>query len=334
MRDLAGLRPPSWSRGAAQPTPSIRRVSSEQLASAAAVILLVATAMPGFDPGVGPQPIAEPLNMAGPVKGRAAASTEAVSRQGERGKQIAPQRETVIGAYGGSPYTYDSDVAMIKPGVHDFVAHDVAWRGMPFKSPIYYGVRVMRWFGVGSTGTMLDFTHSKAISSPDQKVKFTGTLDGKPAPAEAQIQDVFRRLEASHGHNMLTLNGLVRLPGPSAQISPYAGFGAGVSLPHSEVELKTDPARTYEYQMAGPVGQALFGFEFRLPQQSFFVEYKFSLAPYTMPLSQRDGTYLPVDLWRQFQQWWSRTPLPGGHLETQFTSHQVIGGIAVRIASP
>jgi lipid A oxidase len=245
--------------------------------------------------------------------------------------RVAPRSEWMVAAYGGSPYTYPSDVKITKPGVHDFTVKDVEWQGLPFTNPIYYGVRVMRWFGDGRTGAMLDFTHSKAISKRKQEARFEGTLDGKPAPEKALIGDVFKKLEASHGHNMLTLNGLLRLPSFTFRLSPYVGVGAGVSLPHSEVQVRSEPSRTYEYQMAGPVGQAVVGLEFRLPRMSYFLEYKFTLADYRMPLTGRAGDILFTDLWRQFDRWWSGEEPPGGWAETRFTSHEVIGGIGVRL---
>jgi hypothetical protein len=238
----------------------------------------------------------------------------------------------MVGAYGGAPYTYPSDVKVTKPGTHDFTAKDVEWQAFPFDNPIYYGVRIARWFGdSGKTGAMLDFTHSKAISIKTQETRFEGTVDGKAAPEKALIKDVFDRLEASHGHNMLTFNGLLRLPSFSFRISPYVGLGAGINLPHAEVHVKGEPKRTYEYQYAGPVGQALIGVEFRLPRMSYFLEYKFSLADYRMPLSGRDGSILFLDLWNQFQRWSSGSEPPGGWAETRYTSHQVIGGLAVRL---
>lgn len=245
--------------------------------------------------------------------------------------RVAPRSEWMVAAYSGSPYTYPSDVKFTQPGEHDFKVKDVVWQGMPFINPIYYGVRVMRWFGDGRTGAMLDFTHSKAISDRAQEAKFEGTKDGQPAPESALIGKIFRKLEASHGHNMLTLNGLLRLPSFTFRLSPYVGIGAGVSLPHSEVHIATDASRTYEYQMAGPVGQAIVGLEFRLPRMSYFLEYKFTLADYRMPLTGQDGDILFTDLWRQFQRWWSGTEPRDGWAETRFTSHEVIGGLGVRL---
>ena len=99
---------------------------------------------------------------------------------------------------------------------------------------------------------------------------------------------------------------------------------------HSEVQLQKDPDRTYEYQYAGPAVQAIIGLEFRVPRMSYFLEYKFTLASYEMPLTHQDGTILFVDLWRQFMRWWQDEDPPGGVLATRLTSHQVIGGLGVR----
>jgi hypothetical protein len=244
--------------------------------------------------------------------------------------RVAPRSEWMVAAYGGSPYTYPSDVQFTKPS-GDFTVKDVEWEGKPFINPIYYGVRVMRWFGDGRTGSMLDFTHSKALSKRGQQARFEGTLNGQPAPEKALIGEVFRKLEASHGHNMLTLNGLLRLPSFTFRLSPYVGIGAGVSLPHSEVHVTSDPSRTYEYQMAGPVGQAIVGLEFRLPRMSYFVEYKFTLADYRMPLTGRDGDILFTDVWRQFSEWWNGIKPRDGWAETRYTSHEIIGGLGVRL---
>lgn len=242
-----------------------------------------------------------------------------------------PGREVMFAGYGGVPYTYPSNVVVKKDGLQDFTAKDVAWDGKPFVNPIYYGARIVR-FGDGRLGTMLDFTHSKALARLDDDVSFEGTLNGAPAPARARLRDIFRKLEASHGHNMLTLNGLLRLPSITARIQPYVGIGAGVTLPHSEVGFAKAEKRTYEYQYAGPVGQALIGLELRTARVSYFLEYKFTYAPYEMPLTEREGSWLPLDLWNQVRDWMSGAEPPGGRLTTTYTSHQGIFGLGIRSA--
>jgi lipid A oxidase len=240
--------------------------------------------------------------------------------------------QTVIAGYLGSPYTHASDVRFENPAAKtDVTMKDVDWVGAPFKHPIYYGVRVVRWGGLDRTGVMLDFTHSKALTRFSDTVEFKGLIDGAPAPAKAKIDDMFKHLEFSHGHNTLIPTGLLRLVNLAPRVSLYAGAGAGVSLPHSEIQFKTESARTYEYQYAGPAGQVLAGIEIKLPGTSLFVEYKFSLARYGAPLTRRDGDLLVTDLWRQAQDWWSGKPPPGGHVSTTLASHQVIGGAGVRL---
>ncbi len=246
-----------------------------------------------------------------------------------------PTREIMIGAYGGMPYTYNSDVSVKQPGVHDFTVKNVEWRGEPFIDPIYYGVRVQKWFEGGRTGSMLDFTHSKTIAELKNELEMKGTLNGTPIPQSAQLKDVFRRLEFSHGHNMLTMNGLMRLANLHPHVSPYVGIGVGINLPHSEIQLQKDRARTYEYQFTGPVLQALIGLELRVPRMSYFVEYKFTFASYHVPLTHLDGTKIGLfaDLFRQASRWWSGESPPGGFAQTQLTSHQLIGGLGVRFAT-
>lgn len=245
-------------------------------------------------------------------------------------------RETIIGAFTGQPYTYPSDARFENPnakGATDFTIKDVHWYTDPFKSPIYYGWRAAHWFSSGKAGAGVDFIHSKAFAPLGDEADFSGTLDGQPLSPRAHIKDVLSKFEFSHGHNMLLLNGFLRLPGIGARVSPYVGAGAGVLLPHTEVELANGSRpRTYEYNYAGPAGQALAGVEIRLARLSVFVEYKFTYGHYGAPLSEVDGSWLPLDLWRQAKRWLAGEPPPGGHISTEIASHQVVGGVAVRLA--
>jgi lipid A oxidase len=239
--------------------------------------------------------------------------------------------ETMVAGYFGAPFTYPSTVHLVNPPATTILTmENVGWDGKPFKSPIYYGVRVARWGGGNSTGMMVDFTHSKTISRPDEEVVVNGLINGAPAPGKAKIGALFKHLEFSHGHNMLTFNGLWRLIGFTPRVSAYVGAGGGIALPHTEVQMIGEPKRTYEYQYAGPVAQALVGIEIRLPSTSLFFEYKFSFADYVVPLSRLEGNLLFTDLWRQAQLWWKGEKPPGGHLATSLASHQVIGGVGVR----
>ncbi len=254
------------------------------------------------------------------------------SRKGvEPGVSEAAGGETMVAGYLGVPYTYASNVRIVNPAeMTHFTIENVEWEGKPFKSPIYYGVRVARWGPSNWTGVMVDFTHSKTISKPDQEVEFKGLINGAPAPAKAKIGAMFKHLEFSHGHNMLTLNGLFRLANLTPRLSAYVGAGGGVALPHTEVQMRGEAKRSYEYQYTGPVAQALVGLEFKLAETSVFFEYKFTFADYVAPLTRMDGTWLFMDLWREIGMWWRGEKPPGGVLDTRLASHQVIGGVGYR----
>lgn len=265
----------------------------------------------------------------------AATSDDDVARTGQSEADIdaryAPRRENALGAYLGAPYHYPSDFRLTQDGQHDLTIKKVDWYTKPFDNPLYYGARIQRWLGDGRIGTMIDFVHSKAYAPFDAVKTFEGRLDGAPAPGDAKVRDFFDKLEWSHGHNMLTLNGLARL-GMIGRISPYIGLGAGVSLPHSEIHLKSDESRTYEYQYTGPTAQALFGVEFRTRTGTIFVEYKFTFADYWGPLTGRDGTWLPIDLWTQVSRWMSGEEPRDGWAGARLSSHQIVSGFTVRFA--
>jgi lipid A oxidase len=241
-------------------------------------------------------------------------------------------RETLAGGYGGVTYTHPSIVAIKKPGAIHMTIKDFAWIGKPFKSPIYYGVRVQRWSPVSGFGSMIDFTHAKAIAVDGDVATFSGTRDGRPVAPKARVDEVFRHLEFSHGHNLLTYNGMYRWPFMLAKVRPYIGIGAGITLPHTEIGFIDKNTRTYEYQFAGFVGQVLGGIEINLGRSSLFFEYKFSYAPYEVPLSEEPkGHLLFTDVWRQFRSWLSGEPPPGGRLSTNLATHHAIGGVMVRV---
>ncbi len=244
----------------------------------------------------------------------------------------ATRREHRFGGYGGVSYTLPSAVRIEKPGSTDLTVADFEWIGRPFKAPIYYGLRTQHWLPGALTGTMVDFTHAKAIAQKDDVATFSGTLNGQPVAPNARIGDVFRHLEFSHGHNILTLNGLFRMPFSSwLPVRPYFGIGGGASFPHTEVGLTSEPKRTYEYQFAGFAGQVLTGIEVPLGRVSLFFEYKFTYAPYSVPLSHEpNGWVFVTDIWRQFRAWWTGEEPPGGVLTTTLATHHAISGILVR----
>ncbi|MEM1307444.1 MAG: hypothetical protein AAGG99_07960, partial [Pseudomonadota bacterium] len=224
--------------------------------------------------------------------------------------------EWAAGAYGGVSYTHPSTVVIKNGNRTDVTVSGFDWVGKPFKAPIYYGARIQRWFS-GRVGAMVDFIHAKAIARDEDTATYTGQHNGTPLPETATIEDVFRKLEFSHGHNMLTLNGLLRLAPSWMRLRPYIGVGGGVSLPHTEVGFRADNTRTYEYQFTGFAGQALAGLEIQLGRASVFLEYKFTYAPYNVPLTQRSSKdFLVTDVWYQIRDWFAGKAPEGGRLDT------------------
>jgi lipid A oxidase len=256
---------------------------------------------------------------------------QAAEQDAAAGTTVAAQGEYVIAGYGGAPYTHPSDVRFTKPGQTDLTAHDINWDGRPFKSPVYYGIRTLNWARGGTFGGMLDFTHSKTISHREQEIRLSGNRNGQVLSGKHRLGDVFRHLEFSHGHNTLTINVLARLANLLPNLAPYVGLGAGVALPHTEVQLNGEPARTYEYQYVGPAAQAVLGLELRLPHASVFLEYKFTIAHYDAPMTGRDGSWFPQDFWRQAGDYRQGAIPAGGRLSTVLASHQVAAGAGLRI---
>ncbi len=234
----------------------------------------------------------------------------------------APHRrlagEHVLSAYSGFSHTVPSDVTITRPDGASQTLKAVPWQGQSFKSPIYYGFRLAHWFGRLPLGLMLDFTHAKAIAEREAEVKVLkarkgdaaapGSTPERPAAVRQRITQLFKKLEFSHGHNLLLLNGLLRLPFASLRLSPYIGIGAGVAVPHVEVRERGLERRTYSYQLAGPAVQMLAGVELRFKQTSLFIEWKLSYSPHRARLEDERG----------------------GALETALTTMHVIGGWSLR----
>lgn len=196
-----------------------------------------------------------------------------------------------VSIYGGGNAANGSTVSVEKDG--GITDYDVDWSGDPFDMPPYWGIRGTYWldnFDLQRWGVALDYTHTKVLADLD------GTAVGRD----------FSTLEFTDGLNLVTLNGIYEMPF-SDRISGYAGFGAGASIPHVEVTERDASTRTFEYQLAGPVVQALAGVDVKLGHGiSLFSEYK---ASYT----------------------WNDTTLTGGgSLDTDILVHQFALGLSYR----
>lgn len=223
----------------------------------------------------------------------------------------SPPGEVLLGGYSGIPYIYDSDGRMVRGTDTRFTMHGIRWNNEPFINPIYYGVRGAVWSAVVPFGAMIDFTHAKARGEMEHEVKVEGQRDGKDLPPRAKIKELFNKFEFSHGHNLLTLNALYRPALGSVRLRPYVGMGAGVALPHVEISGTHEAGRTYVYEVAGPALQVLAGLELRLAGSSLFVEYKLTFADMSPEIIH------------------GKT----GNFFTRLLSHQIIGGIAMRVST-
>lgn len=189
----------------------------------------------------------------------------------------AAQAELRVSAYSGVAETLDADVEFEQKGGTVLTFEDVMWDDESLKTPIYYGLRLTYWFHRASSwGLGFDFTHAKMIADPDQVVAVRGIRSGAIVAGRERLGETFSNLQLSHGHNLLTLNGLYRFP-LIGHLEPYAGLGAGAAIPH--VETNVGGVETSEYQLAGPAVQGLIGVTADVTQRlSVFAEYKLSYA--------------------------------------------------------
>ena len=198
------------------------------------------------------------------------------------GAQSAARSEMQIGLYGGFSQSPNSDVKMVAPDGTDLVLKDVVWKSESLKPSPYYGGRGVDWNSrFPNFGLMVDFTHAKATAIRSQTVTQSGKRSGADIPPSEPFEKTFRKLEFTHGLNMLTFNGMFRATGLHRRIIPYVGIGAGFTVPHVEArragEDKEDGVS--EAQVTGIALQALGGIEWRIfksDRRSIFTEYKFA----------------------------------------------------------
>jgi len=200
-------------------------------------------------------------------------------------KTFSAGAETTVSISTGGAWTHDSDIHLQEPGGTDLVYQDVQWDTEPYKMPPYYGIRVTHWFeNQPKWAIAVDFTHAKMISDLEQQVSVSGQRAGFPVNGAARLGDMFRALEFSDGHNLLTVNAvrrwqLYRENGGATlrNMYFYTGGGAGVAVPHVEVTITGSD--TQEYQIAGPAAQFLGGVSVPLGQRfEFLTEYRLTYA--------------------------------------------------------
>ena len=213
---------------------------------------------------------------------------------------LSAQAEWMVSLYGGIAHTLDSDVTLKESGDTRLSFHNVSWDDDSFQEPQYFGLRLTYWLSRQSPwGLAVDFTHAKMIAALDEEVSVSGRRNGEFVNATEVLGDSFLKLEFSHGHNVLTANVLYRWLTQSHspwldRLQPYVGLGAGVAMPH--VEIQAGPVATGDYQFAGPALQGLAGLQIALMQYlAVFVEFQWSYAHIDVDL--RGGGSLETDAW-------------------------------------
>lgn len=202
--------------------------------------------------------------------------------------QMASAGELQISGYSGYIASPHSHVDSTDAGTS--YSNSVGWEGKPFEMPPFWGARVTYWTDRWENwGGAIDFAHSKVYAD------LSGGVGG-----------VYNTLEFTDGLNLLTANVLYRHPNNS-RFTPYVGVGAGIAIPHVEVEFVATGNETFEYQATGPAVQGLIGVDIALTENiSTFVEYK---ANYS----------------------WNDADLAaGGSLETNILSNQFIVGLSYK----
>lgn len=217
------------------------------------------------------------------------------------GQAVQAAHEVQIGVYGGYNNTRPSTVHLVRPGGTDLTFEDVKWIGESFKWEPYWGVRATYWNAkLRGIGFMFDYTHAKVSALKTQELTQSGTRDGQAVPAKEPFSATFRKLEFTHGLNFATLNAVYRAGGPQRRISPYAGIGIGLSVPHVDTNRAgaARKERTYSHQITGVTFQALGGLQWwflRSGRASAFAEYKLNYSS-NLGMLNRGGT-LETDLW-------------------------------------
>ena len=165
-----------------------------------------------------------------------------------------------FGVYGGFQNTSPSRVSTFSDN-GNALSFDAEWDAKPLSMPPYWGIRSSFW-DTERTAWEIDFVHSKAYAS-----------------SQTLTQNGFNHLQFTDGINVLSLSRIWQLSDQKSfpSISPYIGFGGGISLPYVEIIKSSNPsiARTMEYQLGGLAGQAQVGVRYSVTSDlNAIFEYK------------------------------------------------------------
>lgn len=155
--------------------------------------------------------------------------------------------EIELSVYGGNQTAADGSL------IDSAGSRPVLWAGRSLEMPPYWGVRLVWWTSRG-LGFGPEINHAKVY-------------------ADNRAELGYERLEFTDGLNIVTFNLWKRWDG-RGRLTPYAGVGLGLSIPHVDVQPSGE-AHTFGYQVTGPAAQMVAGLSWRLNDRwSLFGEWK------------------------------------------------------------
>jgi lipid A oxidase len=217
--------------------------------------------------------------------------------------------EVQLSIFTGVALTQDSDIDLHQAGGTDLTFHDVSFEGRDFETPPYDGFRAL-WFPTDAShwGFGGEFFHMKMYAETDDTVRVTGRRDGVPLNDTERIDQTIQSFSLSHGLNYALGDVVYRwMPGRRGEdflghLTPYAGIGLGLAIPH--VESEVNGSFHEEYQVHGPGVQGLAGVNVALTRHwGLMFEYKF--------------TYANLD----------SLDIPGGSIEVTPLNHHLVTGL-------
>ena len=217
--------------------------------------------------------------------------------------------EVQLSIFTGVALTQDSDIDLHQAGGTDLTFHDVSFEGRDFETPPYYGFRAL-WFPTDAShwGFGGEFFHMKMYAETDDTVRVTGRRDGVPLNDTERIDQTIQSFSLSHGLNYALGDVVYRwMPGRRGEdflghLTPYAGIGLGLAIPH--VESEVNGSFHEEYQVHGPGVEGLAGMNVALTRHwGLMFEYKF--------------TYANLD----------SLDIPGGSIEVTPLNHHLVTGL-------
>ncbi len=175
------------------------------------------------------------------------------------------QAEIEVSAYTGVQTLPHSRVNGSNAAVGTF-SRLVKWEGKSFEPPPYYGARVI-WWQEGGLGYGVELTHTKAYASDADRAALG-----------------FSRFEFTDGHNIITANVVKRWDNKWGKLTPYAGLGLGVAVPH--VDANDGVNRTFGYQYTGPAFRITAGAKYDINERwAAFSEYQFVMSQNNVDLA-------------------------------------------------